>query len=76
MLCLPSLVKIMQHRTRKAWQASLVLMELLVNIPDVCINGQRRAGVIQEMVKVGTKGGVSVKMVMHVGAINLLKGRC
>ena len=51
----------------------MVLLELLVNVPDVCINGQRGARVIQENVKVGTMGGISVLMVMRVGAINLFK---
>ena len=68
-------LKIMLHETRKVWWVSLVLLELLVDIPDVCIEGQRGSRVIQEMVKMGTIGGVSVKMVVCVGTMDMFKGK-
>ena len=37
-------LEITPHRTRKAWEASMVLLKLLVNVPDVCIDGQRGSG--------------------------------
>ena len=51
----------------------MVFLKLLVNVPDVCVDGQRWARFTWEMVKVSTMGVIGIKMVMHVGTMNLLK---